>query len=51
MLKSTNHYQLEKIKKFFPHLQTGSFLTTFSRTLFQSLVVVSYTSGKIGEVS
>jgi len=40
MIKSTNHYQLEKIKKFFKKLQKGAFLTSFSDTSFQSLVAM-----------
>lgn len=39
-IKSTNHYQLEKIKKFLQQLQTGAFLTSFDDTHFQSLVAI-----------
>jgi hypothetical protein len=39
-VKSTNHYQLEKIKKFLQQLQTGVFLTSFDDTHFQSLVAI-----------
>ena len=39
-IKSTNHYQLEKIKKFLQQLQTGVFLTSFYDTHFQSLVAI-----------
>ena len=39
-IKPNNHYQLEKIKKFFKKLQKGAFLTFFSDTSFQSLVVM-----------
>lgn len=37
MVKSNNHYQLEKIKKFLKQLQTGVFLTSFNDIHFQSL--------------
>jgi hypothetical protein len=40
MVKSTNHYQLEKIKKFLQQLQSGLYLTSFSDARFQSLVIV-----------
>ena len=40
MVKSTNHYQLEKIKNFLQQLQTEVFLTSFDDTYFQSLVVI-----------
>ena len=39
-IKSTNHYQLEKIKKFLQQLQTGVFLISFDDTHFQSLVAI-----------
>jgi len=39
-VKSTNYYQLGKIKKFFKELQTGVLLTSFSDTHFQSLVSI-----------
>ena len=39
-VKSTNHYQLEKIKKFLQQLQTGVFITSFDDTHFQSLVAI-----------
>jgi hypothetical protein len=39
-VKSTNHYQLEKIKKFLQQLQTGVFLTSFDDTHVQSLVAI-----------
>ncbi len=39
-VKSTNHYQLEKIKKFLQQLQTGVFITSFNDTHFQSLTVI-----------
>nr|UDP55472.1 hypothetical protein orf406a [Schizostauron trachyderma] len=39
-IKSTNHYQLEKIKKFLQQLQTGVVLTSFDDTHFQSLVAI-----------
>lgn len=40
MVKSTNHYQLEKIKKFLQQLQTEVFLTSFDDTHFESLVAI-----------
>jgi len=40
MVKSTNHYQLEKIKKFLQQLQTEVFLTSFDDNHFQSLVAI-----------
>ena len=40
MVKSTNHYQLEKIKNFLQQLQTEVFLTSFDDTHFQSLVAI-----------
>ena len=40
IVKSTNYYQLEKIKKFIQRLQTGVFLTSFDDTHFQSLVAI-----------
>ena len=40
MVKSNNHYQLEKIKKFLKQLQTGVFLTSFDDIHFQSLVAI-----------
>ena len=39
-IKSTNHYQLEKIKEFFQELQKGILSTYFSDTSFQSLVAI-----------
>jgi hypothetical protein len=39
-LKPTNRYRLTKIKEFFQHLQTGLYLTSFSDTRFQSLILV-----------
>jgi hypothetical protein len=39
-VKSTNYYQLGKIKKFFKKIQTGVLLTSFSDTSFQSLVSI-----------
>lgn len=39
-VKSTNHYQLEKIKKFLQQFQTGVFLTSFNDTHFQSLIAI-----------
>lgn len=40
VVKSTNHYQLEKVKNFLQQLQTGVFLTSFDDTYFQSLVAI-----------
>jgi len=37
MVKSSNHYQVEKLKEFFDRLQKGAFLTSFSDTSFRSL--------------
>lgn len=39
-MKSTNHYQLEKIKNFLQQFQTKVFLTSFDDTYFQSLVTI-----------
>ena len=40
LVKSTNHYQLEKIKNFLQQLQTEAFLTSFDDTHFQSLLAI-----------
>ena len=40
MVKYTNYYQFEKIKKFIQQLQTGLFITSFNNTHFQSLVAI-----------
>jgi hypothetical protein len=40
LVKSNNHYQLEKIKEFFHHLQSGAFLTSFTDISFQSLATI-----------
>jgi hypothetical protein len=39
-IKSTNQYQLRKIKEFFKSLQTGVHVTSFNSQYFQSLVLV-----------
>lgn len=39
-VKSTNYYQLKKTKEFFQQIQTGAFITSFSDTSFQSLVLI-----------
>lgn len=39
-VKSTNYYQLKKARQFLDELQNGTFITSFSRYEFQSLVLV-----------
>lgn len=39
-VKRTNRYRLRKIKEFFQQLQTGLYVTSFSDSKFQSLVLV-----------
>jgi hypothetical protein len=40
LVKSSNHYQLDKIKIFFYELQSGAFLTSFTDVSFQSLATI-----------
>lgn len=39
-IKEITQYQLEKIKKFFKLLQTGTYVTSFSDSYFQNLILV-----------
>ena len=39
-IKSTNYYKLKKVRLFFEELQNGTFITSFSHTEFQRLVVI-----------
>ncbi len=38
--KSINYYQLKKVRQFFEELQDETFITSFSRTEFQRLVII-----------
>ena len=40
MVKSTNYYQLKKVKKFFNELQRNSLVTSFTDNQFRSLVTI-----------
>nr|UDP55598.1 hypothetical protein orf117 [Schizostauron trachyderma] len=46
-VKSTNHYQLKKIKEFIQQLQTEFFITSFDNNHFQSLVAIAISQVKL----